>query len=497
MAKCLNVKEAHETKLLKKQNVVGTAIGEKWVNGTSTGKDAVLVFVQKKFSKRGVINKYSTDEIIPSELDGVPTDVIEVGIITKETGHRGKVRPVQPGYSVGHKGITAGTIGGFFRDKDGDPVFLSNNHVLANENSAKNGDLIYQPGPLDNRANLNNVGWPNPVTNLPYIGTLKRFVRLRGNGNSQDSAIAKIHPSLIRDGLISDIYPTINKRLQGFSAPKVGLQVQKEGRTTGYTTGRVMGLHATFSVGYDFGPAKFNNCVVLSNMSKGGDSGSIIFDMNMKAVALLFAGSPRVTIANPIALVQQHYGLTPWSGSSKPDGTIDIGGINWVEHNSRGTKISKNKNGVIQIEAPANRHCYYESAVSGRFNSAYCVVNTGSDGGATWGPGLVVQWPNGMLKVNLRKSSFGGYYNTNYRIDVGRTKRNKAYPVRIRKTAQTWIGEVQELRKWHAVIEVPLSVFPHDPIAVRVGKTGTLGHSGDHGTAGKKGKCSISGFKIT
>lgn len=499
MPKCLKVKETHENSLLKKQNVVGTAIGEKWVNGTPTGENAVLVFVQKKFSTRGVLRKYSADEMIPSILDGVPTDVIEVGTITKEAGYRNKVRPVRPGYSVGHRQITAGTIGGVFYDKDGDPVILSNNHVLANENSAKSGDLIYQPGPLDTRSDLSNRGWPDPVANLSYIATLKKFVRLRKSGNSQDSAIAKIHPKLIRDGLINDVYPTINKQLAGFGAAKVGTQVQKEGRTTGYTTGRVIGLHASFSVGYDLGPARFNNCIVLSNMSAGGDSGSIIFNMNMKAVGLLFAGSPKVTIANPMALVQQHYGLKPWSSTTtKPPGSIPISGRNWIEHSAKGSKATKNKNGIIVIEAHANRHSYCESALSGRFNSASCVVNTGTDGGATWGPGLIIQWPNGMLKVNLRKGGrFGGYYNSNYHIDIGKTQSNKSYPVRIRRTASSWIGEVQELRRWHTVVEVPLSIFPHNPTAVRIGKTGLLGYSGDHGTAGNKGKCTISNFKIS
>lgn len=64
-------------------------------------------------------------------------DVRYVGGITKlsEPWHRRRIRPLEIGSSVGHYEITAGTIGGFARDRSGgDRVYvLSNNHVLANE----------------------------------------------------------------------------------------------------------------------------------------------------------------------------------------------------------------------------------------------------------------------------------------------------------------------------------------------------------------------------
>jgi hypothetical protein len=37
--------------------------------------------------------------------------------------------------------------------------------------------------------------------------------------------------------------------------------------------------------------------------SQGGDSGSLIMDMDGRPVALLFAGSDVITLANPIGLV--------------------------------------------------------------------------------------------------------------------------------------------------------------------------------------------------
>ena len=56
MPKHQKVQEAHTNDLLKKQGVTGTAVGEKWVNGKPTGKEAILVFVQKKFSAKSIAN---------------------------------------------------------------------------------------------------------------------------------------------------------------------------------------------------------------------------------------------------------------------------------------------------------------------------------------------------------------------------------------------------------------------------------------------------------
>jgi hypothetical protein len=63
-----------------------------------------------------------------------------------------RTRPLRTGLSVGHHAITAGTLGGFLRvaseepDLSGALHLLSNNHVLADENRAKVGDVILQPG---------------------------------------------------------------------------------------------------------------------------------------------------------------------------------------------------------------------------------------------------------------------------------------------------------------------------------------------------------------
>lgn len=497
MSDAIAVKQVHDERLHKISTVVGTGIGEKHVHGKTSGKEAILVFVEQKLPESDVIGKYSATELIPTEIDGIPVDVIEVGKIMKQTGFSSRVRPLKPGYSCGHGNITAGTIGGFFKDSDGDIVILSNCHVLADEGKAKVGDPIFQPGPIDSAGHPKFNGWPDPVAGLPYCATLKKFVPIHLKGNTQDSSIATINEKVIRDGLVDYLYPTVNRKIAGWGNASVNQQVQKCGRTTGYTTGRVMALHASFSIGYDFGTARFDDCVVLSNMSAGGDSGSIIADMSMNAVALLFAGSSKVTIANPISIVRQQYGLQLVDNKT-PDKKVQFCGRAWDLFTVTGETNITDK--TFGMRCHGHHVCYLELDIDD-FQSISCVVNSGDDYGATWGPGLAVEWPDGMLKVNLRcgrteQYTYGGYYNSQERLGLGRVTRNKNYILRIRRTKNTIIGEVCEDNNWCQVIEVPASVF-HGPVnVVRVGKTGKWGGAGDFQEPGEIGSCSFRDFAI-
>ncbi len=85
----------------------------------------------------------------------------------------------------------------------------------------------------------------------------------------------------------------------------VGTIVQKAGRTTNYTTGRITAINATVDVGYSGGKvARFIDQIVTTNISAGGDSGSLVTTLDNVAVGLLFAGSSIATIVNQIENVR-------------------------------------------------------------------------------------------------------------------------------------------------------------------------------------------------
>ena len=90
------------------------------------------------------------EALVPSEIDGVPVDVLEVGDLRAQVDRKARLRPAPGGVSLGHYQITAGTFGCVVRDQaSGARLLLSNNHVLANGNEASPEDPILQPGTAD------------------------------------------------------------------------------------------------------------------------------------------------------------------------------------------------------------------------------------------------------------------------------------------------------------------------------------------------------------
>lgn len=300
------LKEKLEADFLSKKNVVGVALGQKWINGINTKEDAILVFVNKKINKN-LLNK---NDIIPNSVDGIKTDVVGKTGIIKPHSLTGKIRPVRPGYSCGHRLVTAGTIGGFFKDFEGKIVGLSNNHVIAATNLGRNVvDKIYQPGPYDASITNNEIGFLKRYRTLAsryqYSFNAADWSRIYGY-NLEDSGIFQLNDqsnidfSIPNIGFINDFNDSVS----------VGDDLQKTGRTTGYTTGRVIAVNATVVVGYDRGDYVFRDQIITNAMSEGGDSGSLTFDMNKNVVGLLFAGSQSVTIHNRIRYPRSTFGLT-------------------------------------------------------------------------------------------------------------------------------------------------------------------------------------------
>ena len=140
------VKERHGAAIMAKENVVGMGVGYKETKGIKTDRMALVVMVRKKVS----VKELKERDVIPAEIEGVVTDVIEVGEIVALQARTDRWRPAPGGVSIGHYKITAGTLGVLVRDAEtNEMLILSNNHVMANSNDATRGDPILQPGPHD------------------------------------------------------------------------------------------------------------------------------------------------------------------------------------------------------------------------------------------------------------------------------------------------------------------------------------------------------------
>lgn len=317
-------KQEHCSKLMKLPNVVGVGVGEKESHQTKTGELSLVVMVRRKLPEAAL----PEDGVVPREVNGVRTDVVEVGELRAQQVRTARWRPAPGGVSIGHYKITAGTLGCVVRDRaTGERLILSNNHVLANSNDAAPGDAILQPGTADGGTLASD-----------RIGTLLRFcpidfsvapptcgiaqgvasaanavARLLGSSHilqavsANPQAVNLVDAAVARPDLDSDVLDQILEIgiPSGTLAATLGMQVRKSGRTTELTTGTINVLDATLSVSYGPGrTATFENQIVAGPMSQGGDSGSLVLAAgSLQAVGLLFAGSEQSTIFNPIQAV--------------------------------------------------------------------------------------------------------------------------------------------------------------------------------------------------
>ncbi len=69
----------------------------------------------------------------------------------------------------------------------------------------------------------------------------------------------------------------------------IGMNVEKVGRTTEYTTSTVKEIDATVVVGYDFGNATFDKQITTAWMSDPGDSGSVVFSAVQAGLRIIAA----------------------------------------------------------------------------------------------------------------------------------------------------------------------------------------------------------------
>ncbi|MGI0148631.1 MAG: hypothetical protein ACREDF_03755, partial [Thermoplasmata archaeon] len=289
-------KAAHEAAIFGRANVVGVAVGNKSIRGRETDERCIVVYVEHKRPE----TEMRPRDIVPKAIDGVRTDVVETGrfhaleLVQSLDGERThRIRPAPGGVSLGHYRITAGTFGVLTR-RNGRPVILSNNHVLANANDAKLGDPILQPGPADggrlqdaiarladfvpiqfNERSIGPVGRLLERALAPLLRLLGLGVKRlpSGKANLVDAAIAvPIDSDLVAEDLLGI------GRVSGNGDAHIGLRVRKSGRTTGVTEGRVTGLDAVVEVDYGGRTAIFREQIVTDLLAKGGDSGSLVVD---------------------------------------------------------------------------------------------------------------------------------------------------------------------------------------------------------------------------
>lgn len=234
----------------------------------------------------------------------------------------------------------SGTLGALLRESNNTQYLLSNNHVLARSDHANAGDMIIQPGLIDNNCTPNgSSGGTTPV------GIMTGWLPLKAISTNVDAAIAQVVPGMVdrtgrilelgsklSDGTLAAAPPGTSSSNGKGEAGQLQLKVAKSGRTTGLTCARITALDLDVNVNYYMDCAEtqpylskiYTNQIEISGggFMDAGDSGSLLVDAsNAEPVGLLFAGgtdssSVSHAIANPVADVLRELGAQAGGGSS-------------------------------------------------------------------------------------------------------------------------------------------------------------------------------------
>jgi hypothetical protein len=308
------VKQRIEDELLAQPGVVGVDINEKVTKGTPTGELAIVVYVKEKKPK----NTLSKAETIPSEIEGIPTDVKEetielhalkvaldqvaplIDATQYATLHGGmsmgpcrSVHLDPPDVPASGDYIFVGTLGAIVKDRNTQAVMaLTNFHVACVDNGWNVGDTMCQQSRVDGGT------CPADVFGSLTRATLSTHV---------DGAVVSINSSKSTDCSIEQI-----GAVKGKATATLNAAVRKRGRTTGLTYGKVNSIDASVSIPYGdgLGTHTLKNQIRIepdtaqsAQFSDHGDSGSVVVDGNNNVIGLLFGGSPSATYANPIQYV--------------------------------------------------------------------------------------------------------------------------------------------------------------------------------------------------
>ena len=215
------------------------------------------------------------------------------------------------GASIGHYTCSAGTIGFFARRNAGGAVGLvSNNHVIAAQDCGEENDEILHPAPADHGSSPNDV--------VAYLAG--DYPRLQDRNQTVDCAFARLAHGTYGDAMSLGA----TERLQNTIAiAEKYLQVEKIGRTTGRTAGRITAIDIDFfDVQYSFGYVSFFDQIEIEAVSvtpfcRPGDSGSLVFTRDREPLGLLFLATRAGGAfncgrgyANPIANVLRSLDVT-------------------------------------------------------------------------------------------------------------------------------------------------------------------------------------------
>jgi hypothetical protein len=297
----------HRKELLRYPNVHAVDVGYEFKAGKPTGRLSIRAHVTEKKPNQAMLVK----DRLPTELDGVPVDVIESNPRLELVNRGNHLDPLIGGLAIGNtRATTIGTLGAIVLDQNTlQPLALSNHHVMVVE-PANADDVIAQPK-TGNAADV--------------IGRLSRW------NKPLDCAVCLVTNRTWETGL-ADLPNGPN----GQAFVRIGMRVTKSGVTTGVTRGIVDGTEAG---GFTIIPDAMNPNPT-GEVSSPGDSGSVWMDSaTSQAVGLHYAGESdpapdkERAWAKSMVEVTEKLGIIVFDGAAIS--TVPVGGFATVKARTR------------------------------------------------------------------------------------------------------------------------------------------------------------------
>lgn len=325
-------KRAVEGDLLRLPGVHAVGLGGKVADGRPTGGIAVQVYVVHKRPGR----ELDPGQRIPSEIGGIPTDVVEMPVPRRAAEDLKEYNPLRGGIAIEGSGPPTatgeGTLGCFARTNDADRVVvgLTNSHVIgADENAPVRHPTAFDCGECCATTVIGRVlnavdtlhvtesGLPDPPASgegsLPVIPMWDppRPPYVDSAVDQVDAAIFRLEPGTCWYADIEEINEVRGTHDLTFDEVRaVDYQVRKRGRRTGLTFGEVIGIHLSGRHTPE-GPNEVAQPYVdqlriggnNNIFAAGGDSGSVVVNDANEVVALLWGAGGTSALASPIRAV--------------------------------------------------------------------------------------------------------------------------------------------------------------------------------------------------
>lgn len=336
--------------ILDKPNVIMVCAGTKIVDGVDTGEPCIVVGVRKKESEEAL----SAEEMIPAEVDGAITDVIEIPEFHPLGGNfapfNTKYRPMRAGCSASISAVGGCTLGAIVKDSTDDTlVALTCNHCAGlkpDPSGAIPTDSTWYVDPAEGTNYMQPSRLDGGTDPASVCGVVKRIIPIKFNfgTNTVDVAISTL-TSTAMPGVIglTNLAPTFGSKDDYI----VGDTLYKVGRTSGLTEFKV--TNKNVSITFNYTPtcvATFTNIVQCDRDTYpnqdlvGGDSGSGVYAFvggQYKLVGIafvantLFGGTMGFC---PIETIATELDIEAWDGTGAATATPKfwVGGSgNWSD----------------------------------------------------------------------------------------------------------------------------------------------------------------------